>query len=64
LRPQSLPTNRFQFGGQVITTRVFVMAPRGPVAIAPSVRVTASLDSGLAAADPFEEVELYGDARS
>jgi Fe-S-cluster-containing dehydrogenase component len=58
LRPQSIPTNQFQFGSQTITTRVFVMAPRGPVSIAPSVRVTASLDSGLASPDPFDEVEL------
>ena len=58
LRPQSIPTNQFQFGNQVITTRVLVMAPRGPVGITPSVRVTASLDSGLASPDPFDEVEL------
>ena len=31
LRPMSAPTNRFQFGRQTITTRVFVMAPRGLV---------------------------------
>ena len=35
LRPQSIPTNRFQFGEQTITTRVFVMAPRGLVSLAP-----------------------------
>jgi Fe-S-cluster-containing dehydrogenase component len=28
LRPQSTPTNRFQFGAQTITTRVNVMVPR------------------------------------
>ena len=58
LRPQSVATNQFQFGNQTITTRVFVMAPRGPVTIAPFVRVTAALDSGLASLDPFDEVEL------
>jgi Fe-S-cluster-containing dehydrogenase component len=28
IRPLSSPTNRFQFGGQTITTRVNVMVPR------------------------------------
>jgi Fe-S-cluster-containing dehydrogenase component len=28
LRPRSAPTNRFQFGGQAITTKVNMMAPR------------------------------------
>jgi hypothetical protein len=32
LRPQSEPVNRFRFGAQEITTRVFVMAPRRPQA--------------------------------
>ncbi|MCC7008495.1 MAG: 4Fe-4S binding protein [Acidobacteria bacterium] len=44
LRPQSIPTNRFQFGGQAITTGVFVMAPRRLAAPAPLVDVTAALD--------------------
>jgi Fe-S-cluster-containing dehydrogenase component len=30
LRPRSMPTNRFQFGEQVVTTRVNVMVPRQP----------------------------------
>jgi Fe-S-cluster-containing dehydrogenase component len=57
LRPMSSPTNRFQFGAQTITTRVFVMAPRGPVTIAPLVDVTASLGAPTGA-DPFEGVEI------
>jgi Fe-S-cluster-containing dehydrogenase component len=47
LRPQSIPTNRFQFGDQVITTRVFVMAPRGLVSLAPHIDVTASLEDAV-----------------
>lgn len=43
LRPQSRPTNQFRFGGQVITTRVNVMVPRGP-APAPLLDVTAAMD--------------------
>jgi len=42
LRPQSMPTNRFQFGGQTITTRVNVMVPRRPHA-PPLVDVTSAL---------------------
>lgn len=30
LRPQSMPTNKFKFGEQTITTRVNVMVPRRP----------------------------------
>ena len=43
LRPQSMPTNRFRFGDQTITTRVNVMVPR---ANAPPmhVDVTAAMD--------------------
>jgi Fe-S-cluster-containing dehydrogenase component len=66
LRPQSTPTNRFQFGAQTITTRVNVMVPRRT---APSyVDVTAAMDQrphgrGLRlpvvdTADPFAEVEI------
>ena len=70
LRPQSMPTNRFQFGGQTITTRVNVMVPRRPSA-PPIVDVTAALDERPAARsirlpvtgtpahpDPFAEVEV------
>lgn len=43
LRPQSMPTNKFQFGDQTIRTRVNVLVPRhaGP---APYVDVTAAMD--------------------
>ena len=43
MRPMSTPTNRFQFGGQTITTRVNVMVPRGPAA-ATRIDVTAAMD--------------------
>lgn len=67
LRPQSVATNRFQFGGQTITTRVQVLLPRRR---APQyLDVTAALDEQprprsarlpvLAdAPDPFAEVEV------
>lgn len=70
LRPQSMPTNRFQFGGQTITTRVNVLVPRRP-SPPPIVDVTAAMDDSPAArsvrlpiagtpayADPFAEVEV------
>ena len=69
LRPQSVPTNQFQFGAQTISTRVFTMAPRALAAPAPLVDVTAAM--GIApgsrsltlkvaapAPDPFAEVEV------
>jgi Fe-S-cluster-containing dehydrogenase component len=68
LRPMSAPTNRFQFGAQVITTRVFVMAPKALVTLAPLVDVTAALEDGARATaltmaattadDAFAEVEI------
>jgi len=57
LRPMSTPSNRFQFGNQVITTRVFVMRPRGPVTLAVPLDITAPL-ADRAGADPFAHVEL------
>jgi len=57
LRPMSTPENRFQFGNQLITTRVFVMSPRGPVVLARGLDVTAPL-ADRAGADPFAHVEL------
>ena len=74
LRPRSMPTNEFRFGAQTITTRVNVMAPRGPTPAA-VVDVTAAMDerprnrmvrlpvfaTGQVAAppaDPFDEVEV------
>ena len=72
LRPRSIPTNRFQFGKQTITTGVSVMVPRdGP---RPEVLdVTAAMDTEPATrarsgasripglevlADPFAEIEV------
>jgi Fe-S-cluster-containing dehydrogenase component len=43
LRPMSQPTNRFLFGSQVITTRVFVMSPRGVTLREPWLDVTAAM---------------------
>jgi Fe-S-cluster-containing dehydrogenase component len=43
LRPQSMPINRFQFGSQAISTRVFMMAPRALAATEPWVDVTAAM---------------------
>jgi Fe-S-cluster-containing dehydrogenase component len=57
LRPMSTPSNRFQFGNQLITTRFFVMWPRGPVTLAVPLDVTAPLVD-RAGADPFAHVEL------
>ena len=44
LRPLSAPVNRFQFGAQTITTRVFTMVPRALAATHPYVDVTAAMD--------------------
>ena len=44
MRPMSEPVNRFQFGAQVISTRVFMMAPRGVASRQPWVDVTAAMD--------------------
>jgi Fe-S-cluster-containing dehydrogenase component len=43
MRPMSMPVNRFHFGGQIISTRVFMMAPRGLAAERPWVDVTAAM---------------------
>ncbi len=43
LRPASVPVNRFQFGDQAITTKVFVMTPRALKAPAPYLDVTAAM---------------------
>ena len=69
LRPQSMPTNQFQFGAQTISTRVFTMAPRALAVPAPLVDVTAAmgivpgsrsltLTVAASAPDPFAEVEV------
>jgi Fe-S-cluster-containing dehydrogenase component len=68
LRPQSMPTNKFRFGDQIITTRVNVMVPRTKAA-PPLVDVTAAMDDKPAnrtvrlkvldaTPDPFAEVEV------
>jgi Fe-S-cluster-containing dehydrogenase component len=44
LRPMSAPVNRFQFGNQTITTRVFTMVPRSLTERQPWVDVTAAMD--------------------
>src|SRR5256885_945382 len=44
LRPQSMPSNEFRFGGQTITTRVNVLVPRSPAA-PPPVDVTAAMEA-------------------
>jgi len=43
LRPLSTPVNRFQFGEQTISTRVFMMTPKSLTASAPLVDVTAAM---------------------
>ncbi len=44
MRPMSTPVNRFQFGSQVISTRVFMMAPRALTSKQTWVDVTAAMD--------------------
>lgn len=66
LRPQSVPTNKFRFGEQTITTRVNVMTPRR--AVPSHIDVTAAMEDkphnrGLRLPvidndDPFAEVEV------
>ena len=68
LRPLSLPVNHFQFGGQAIATRVFVMMPRQLVARRPLVDVTAAMEdrpreraialTPAADDDPFADVKV------
>ena len=74
LRPQSMPTNTFQFGAQTITTRVNVLVPRSANP-APHVDVTAAMGEKAArrtvrldvlrdgptlreVLDPFADVEV------
>jgi Fe-S-cluster-containing dehydrogenase component len=67
LRPQSQPTNRFQFGAQTITTRVSVLLPKNDKP--QLLDVTAALDEAAGprnvrlpvlsdAPDPFADVEV------
>jgi Fe-S-cluster-containing dehydrogenase component len=69
LRPQSMPTNRFQFGDQTITTRVSIMVPRTATP-PPNLDVLAAMDDQARSRtvrlpvlagpelDPFAEVEV------
>jgi len=72
LRPSSMPVNRFQFGAQVVSTRVFMMVPVAVAARAPLVDVTSAMDeqpherslilrtlpASIVADDPFAEVTI------
>jgi len=65
IRPMSAPVNRFRFGGQTISTKVFMMMPAAFAGRAPYVDVTAAMDDrprartiALTPADPFEEVQV------
>jgi len=44
LRPMSTPINQFQFGAQVVSTRVFMMIPRGLASRQPLMDVTAAME--------------------
>jgi Fe-S-cluster-containing dehydrogenase component len=69
LRPRSMPTNEFRFGGQTITTRVNVMVPRQE-ARPPLIDVTAAMAMSAPSrtvrlkvvttevSDPFAAVEV------
>jgi hypothetical protein len=64
----SAPVNRFRFGGQTISTRVFMMMPREVATRRPYVDVTAAMEdrpreraitlTATAPADPFAEVTV------
>jgi Fe-S-cluster-containing dehydrogenase component len=67
MRPMSAPVNRFQFGHQTISTRVFIMMPAQGVTRPPYVDVTAALEDQprqrmipltAVGGDPFAEVEV------
>jgi Fe-S-cluster-containing dehydrogenase component len=74
LRPMSAPVNRFQFGNQTISTRVYLMAPAGVAHKQPLVDVTSAMSEAPApraislkviapaghghADDPFADVEV------
>jgi len=64
----STPVNRFHFGRQTISTRVFMMMPTGAVARRPYVDVTAAMAdrprerviplTAVGGGDPFADVEV------
>jgi Fe-S-cluster-containing dehydrogenase component len=56
IRPRSAPTNRFQFGSQVISTKVNMMVPRSQVA--QILDVTAALDEDAVSRIPEMEALL------
>jgi Fe-S-cluster-containing dehydrogenase component len=68
MRPMSAPVNRFQFGRQAISTRVFMMMPREIVSRRSYVDVTAAMEerprqrtialTPVADDDPFAEVQV------
>jgi Fe-S-cluster-containing dehydrogenase component len=68
LRPMSTPVNRFQFGRQTISTRVFMMMPADLVTQRPYVDVTAAMSeqpreraialTPVSDTDPFAGVEV------
>jgi hypothetical protein len=61
LRPLFAPVNRFQFGAQVISTRVFMMTPRAPAARQSLVDITAAMDERpgeRTVVDPFADVTI------
>jgi Fe-S-cluster-containing dehydrogenase component len=67
LRPMSTPANRFRFGHQTISTRVFVMMPASAIATRPYVDVTAAMadrprERSIALtpidADPFSGMDI------
>jgi len=67
LRPLTTPVNRFQFGGQTISTRVFIMMPQAMVVQRPYLDVTAAMEDKPreraialtpAGGDPFADVKV------
>jgi Fe-S-cluster-containing dehydrogenase component len=67
LRPLSAPVNTFQFGGQTITTHVYMMVPKKLATPAARVDVAAAMDEQprnravslrVLNADPFAEVDV------
>jgi Fe-S-cluster-containing dehydrogenase component len=71
LRPLSAPVNRFQFGNQAISTRVYMMTPARVASSRPLVDITAAMNetpaprsislkviAPPATNDPFAEVQL------
>ena len=67
LRPMSTPVNRFQFGRQTISTRVFMMMPTQVAAERPYVDVTAAMAEQprervipltAVGGDPFADIEV------